>query len=218
MYFESRGQAGQILAQQLVEAYRYEDTAVVALGNGAVLVGEQIAAELHCVLTMLVTQDIDIPGEHMEFGAVSQSGQFTYNADLSTGEIEGYTSEFHGYLGEQKREAFQAINRLIGDGGTIDRRLLMNRAVIVVTDGLCDASEISAVLDFLKPVKTTKLIVAAPISNVSMVDIVHVRFDEVHILDVKQNYLDTDHYYQDNTVPSMQDTIQRINRIITRWR
>lgn len=218
MYFESRGQAGKLLADQLVEKYRYEDMAVVALGSGAVLVGEQIAAELHCVLTMLVTQDIAIPGENMEFGAVSQSGQFTYNANLSTGEIDGYTSEFHGYLSEQQREAFQKINRLVGDGGTIDARLLYGRSVIVVSDGLCDASEISAVLDFLKPISTVKLIVAAPIATVPMVDVVHVRFDEVHILDVKQNYISTDHYYQDNTVPSMEETVDRISQIITSWR
>lgn len=218
MYFESRGQAGQLLAQQLIGSYRYEDVAVVALGAGAVLVGEQIAAELHCVLTMLVTQDIAIPGENIEFGAVSQGGQFTYNADLSAGEIAGYTSEFHGYLSEQKREAFQTINRLVGDGGTIDVDLLYGRIIIVVSDGLCDASEVSAALDFLKPVFTKRLIVAAPIATVPLVDVVHVRFDEMHILDVKENYISTEHYYDDNTIPSMEETVAHISRIITRWR
>ena len=45
MYFESRSAAGQLLAAQLVEKYRYENCAVVALSEGGVLVGEQIAAE-----------------------------------------------------------------------------------------------------------------------------------------------------------------------------
>ena len=113
MYFESRGHAGQLLAQQLVEKYRYEDCAVVALSDGAVLVGEQIATELHCILTMLLIEDIQVPGESMSFGGVSQSGGFTYNGMFSAGEIEEYTSEFHGYLDEKKREAFQKINRLL---------------------------------------------------------------------------------------------------------
>ena len=59
MYFESRAQAGQLLAVQLLERYRYENCAVVALSDGGVLVGEQIAAQLHCILTMLVTEGID---------------------------------------------------------------------------------------------------------------------------------------------------------------
>jgi phosphoribosylpyrophosphate synthetase len=56
MYFESRTHAGQVLAAQLFEKYRYENCAIVALSDGGVLVGEQIAAQLHCVLTMLLKQ------------------------------------------------------------------------------------------------------------------------------------------------------------------
>ena len=44
MYFESRAHAGQVLAAQLLEKYRYEDCAIIALSDGGVVVGEQIAA------------------------------------------------------------------------------------------------------------------------------------------------------------------------------
>jgi len=49
MYFESRTDAGIKLAAELTEQYRYENCTVVALSDGAVLVGEQIAASLHAV-------------------------------------------------------------------------------------------------------------------------------------------------------------------------
>lgn len=218
MYFESRGQAGRMLAEQLIEAYRYEDCAVVALGDGAVLVGEQIAAMLHCVLTLLVTEEIPIPGEGLSFGAVSQGGGFTYNAEFTQGQIDGYTSEFHGYLSDEKRKAFQKINRLLGDGGTIDLDLLRYRNVILVSDGLDSVSELGVALDFLKPVETQKIIIAAPIATVPVVDLVHVKTDEVHILDVKANYLATDHYYEVNDIPSHEETVKRISQIIMRWR
>ena len=52
MYFEDRAQAGSLLAAQLVDKYRYENCAVVALSDGGVLVGERIAAELHCMLNI----------------------------------------------------------------------------------------------------------------------------------------------------------------------
>ena len=48
MYFESRSQAGAILADQVLGRYRYENCAVVAIGEGGVLIGEQIAVKLHC--------------------------------------------------------------------------------------------------------------------------------------------------------------------------
>lgn len=33
--------------------------------------GEQIAAELHCALMMIISEDVEIPGEGMSFGGVS---------------------------------------------------------------------------------------------------------------------------------------------------
>lgn len=217
MYFESRSQAGQLLAQQLFEKYRYEDCAVVALNDGGVLVGEQIAEELHCVLTMLLSEEIDVPGESASFGSVSQEGNFTYNSEFSTGEIDGYTSEFHGYLDEKKREAFNKLNRLLGDGGVISSELLRDRVIILVADGFSNVSSLDVAFDYLKPIRTKKLVVAAPLATVGVVDQLHVAADELHILDVKENFLGVDHYYEDNYIPSREETIAKINQIILNW-
>lgn len=218
MYFESRTQAGRLLAEQLLERYRYENCAVVALSDGGVLVGEEIASQLHCALMMIMSEEIEIPGEGMSFGGVSQSGDFTYNSELSSGEIYQYTSEFHGYLSEKRREAFQRINRLVGDGGTIDKDMLRDHTVILVTDGFGDDASIDVALDFLKPIRIQRLVVAAPVATVQAVDRMHVAADELHILDVKANYLGVDHYYDNNDIPSHEDTIARINEIILNWR
>lgn len=218
MYFESRAQAGQILAAQLVERYRFENCAVVALSDGGVLVGEQIAAQLHCILTMLVTEGIEVPGESMSFGAVSQAGNFTYNSEFSSGEIDEYTSEFHGYLDDQKRQAFSRINRLIGEGGTITQDMLRERVVILVSDGFSDGAVIAVALDFLKPIHILKLVVVSPVATIPAVDQLHINADEIHVLDVKENFMGTDHYYTDNSVPSHEQTVQKINQIVLNWR
>ncbi len=218
MYFESREQAGIKLAGRLFDSYRYENCAVIALNDGGVIVGEQIASFLHCVLTMLLVEDVVIPGENLTFGAVSQSGSFTVNSDFSQGEIDGYNSEYNGFFQEKKREAFQKINRLVGDGGTINYDLLRNRTVILVSDGFRDGGELDSVVDFLKPVRIDRLVIASPIASSSAVDKLHIIADELHILDVKSNYLDTDHYYENNTVPSHEETVDKINKIVLNWR
>jgi putative phosphoribosyl transferase len=189
MYFESRAQAGLKLAEELVATYRYENCVVVALSDGAVQVGEQIAEALHCLLTMLLVEDIAIPGESLSFGGVSQTGTFTYNGEFSDGEIEEYTNEFHGYLEEQKREAFQKINRLIGDGGVIDHDMLRDHVVILVADGLDSGATLDVAIDFLKPIRIQRLIVATPVASVGAVDKLHMLADEQHILDVKKQSL-----------------------------
>ena len=217
MYFESRTQAGQIMAEQLAEQYRYENCAVVALSDGAVQVGEQIAAALHCVLTLLLIEDIEVPGESMSFGGVSQSGGFTYNGMFSAGEIEEYTSEFHGYLDEQKREAFQRINRLLGDGGLISKDLLRDRVIILVADGLDTGASLDVAVDFLKPIRYQNLIVATPVASIRAVDKLHMLADQLAVLDVKENFMGTNHYFEKNDIPSHEDTIAKINQIVLNW-
>ena len=217
MYFESRMQAGALLAEQLFQ-YRYENCAVVALSEGGVLVGEQIAVQLHCVLMMLLSEGIEVPGEGLNFGAVAQSGDFTYNSAFSDGEIDGYTSEFHSYLEEQKREAYQKLNRLIGDGGVIDKDMLRDRTIILVSDGFTDnLSALDVALGFLKSIRIEKLVVAVPVCDVSAVDRLHITVDDMHILDVKGNYMGTNHYYEDNTLPSREETVEKINQVILNW-
>ena len=206
------------LAIELAERYRYENCAVVALSDGAVLVGEQIAAALHCVLTLLLIEDIEVPGESLSFGGVSESGGFTYNGMFSAGEIEEYTAEFHGYLDEKKREAFEKINRLLGDGGLIDKSMLLDRTVILVADGLDNGASIDVAMDFLKPIRTQRIVVATPVASVPAVDKLHMSADELHILDVKENFMGVNHYYTDNTVPSHEDTVAKINQIVLNWR
>ena len=217
MYFENRAWAGYQLLEQLYERYRYEDCAVVALSDGAVQVGEQIALNLHCMLTLLVIEEIPVPGEDTNFGGVSQEGDFTYNSEFSAGEIDEYVGEYHGYLEEKKREAFQKINRLIGDGGVISHDMLRDRVVILVSDGLEDVTTLDVAMDFLKPVRIKKLVVAAPFATVPVVDKLHVIADEIHILDVKENFLGVNHYYNQNDLPSHEEVIAKINGAILNW-
>lgn len=217
MYFESREKAGQILGAKLADVYRYDDCAVIALSDGAVLVAEQVAIALHSILTMLLIEEIEVPGESLMLGGISEGGNFTYSSEFTTGEIEGYVGEYHGYIEEEKRKAFQKINRLIGEGGMIDRDLLQDRVIILVADGLHTGISLDVAVDFLKPVRIKKLVIASPVAAVGAVDKLHVLADELHILDVKENYMGTDHYYENNEIPTHEETIEKINQIILNW-
>lgn len=218
MYFESRIHAGQQLAADLFPRYRYENCAVVALSDGGVVVGEQIASALHCVLTMLLIENIEIPGENLSFGSISEGGNFSFNSEVSRAEMEEYTTEYHGYFEEQKRISFQHINRLLGDGGLIDHDMLRDHTIILVNDGFDKTSIIDAAIDFLKPIRIARLVIVGPVASSEAIDKLHVAADELHILDVKANYFDTNHYYNQNEIPSHEETIDKINKIVLNWR
>lgn len=217
MYFGSRIEAGYKLAQQLMP-YRYENTIVVALSDGGVQVGQQIASALHCVLTMMLVEDIEVPGEETSFGSLNQSGHFIYNGMFSAGEIESYYSEYHAYLDDQRRVKMGHINRLLGSGGIVDEAMLRGQNVILVSDGLSNGASLSAAADFMKPLSIIKLVIAAPLASVEAVDSAHILGDELHILSVTDNYLATDHYYDVNDVPSHEATIAALNDIVLNWR
>ncbi len=217
MYFESRAEAGVMLASKLA-AYRYENTVVVALTDGAVQVGAQIAAELHSTLTLMLSEQIDVPGEGEIFGAVNQAGKFVYNGKFSTGEIDDYYSEFHGYLEDQKREKMSHINHLLGSGGIVEASMLYDHCVILLSDGLSGGYGLDVAMEFLKPLSIRRLIIAAPIASVQAVDRAHLLGDELCILGVTSNYIETNHYYEVNFVPDHDETINILNNFVLAWR
>jgi len=217
MYFHSRTDAGEMLAERLKQ-YRYENTIVVALGHGGVVVGAPIAERLHCALGLFLTQDIEAPGENQNIGTVTQGGGFVYNKNLSEGEVDDYYGELHGYIDDQKREKTDAINRLLADGGALDVERLREHVVILVSDGLQTSAALEAAADFLKPVKTKRLIIAVPVASVAAVDRMHILADELHCLSVTDNYIDTGHYYDINDVPTHDQAVALINNVVLNWK
>lgn len=211
MYFHSRAEAGQKLSSEL-QNYQSDATVVVALSEGAVLVGEEIAATLSCKLTLLLSENIKLPGERSAIGTVVQDGTFVYDNMLSAGEIEEYYAEFHSFIEDQKREKFAKINRLLGEGGLLDNNLLKDHVVILVSDGFKSGVSLEAAKQFLKPIRIKKLVVATPIASVQAVDRMHILADELHCLGVTENYISTDHYYDDNTLPKHEEIVQKIQR------
>lgn len=217
MYFKSRAEAGQKLAEQLRQ-YRFEDTAILALSDGGVVIGAQIAAELHCPLMFLLTQDITLPGEKTAVGVVDQNGGFTYNDFFSTGELDELVSEYHGIIEELKMEKWHELNRLLSDGGIVDSDILEGRNVIIVSDGFLNGTSLLATMNFLKPVKVNKIIIATPFASIAAVDKMHILGDELQVLTVIDDTFELDHYYEKNDVPSQEDIVRILNEAILKWR
>ena len=217
MYFQSRAHAGAQLAEKL-KNYRYENSIVISISEGGVLVGEQIAAEIHSVLSLLMVEEVTIPGENVAIGTIDHTGGFALNSAMSDSEIDDYYSEYHGTIDEQRREKFQKLNHLLIDGGLVDKNLVRDHTVIVVSDGLKTGAPLDAVVAFLKTVRIEKLVIATPIASVEAVDRMHVLADELHCLSVIENYIETDHYYDNNDVPTRGAIIEAINNVILHWK
>lgn len=219
MYFASRLQAGRMLASQLAKKYRYENCAVVALDDGGVMVGAQIAAELHCVLMMLLSAQINLPREPEAIGGITASGSFTYNnGDYSPSEIAELTDEYRSLIEQEKLTGIHDLNRLLGISGVMNKRLLKGRNIILVSDGLKTGFKLDLAAEFLKSIDTDRLIVATPLASIQAVDRMHIVADDIYCLDVISDYLNTDHYYDKQDVPDHEEAVKIIEQIILNWK
>jgi len=218
MYFASRVQAGRMLASQLTKKYRYENCAVVALGDGGVMVGAQIAIELHCILTMLASAEIMLPREPQPIAGITSGGTMAYNHAYSDGEIDEMVGENYGFIEQEKLSQMHQLNQLVGSGGTINKDLLREHNVIVVADGLKTGFMVDLAVEFLKPIAIEKLIVAVPFASVPAVDRMHVQADDLYCMDVIQDYIDTDHYYDVQDVPDHETVLKTLENIVLKWK
>ncbi len=218
MYYKNRTDAGNQIAAKLVPKYRYESCAVVALSDGAVVIAAEIAKQLHCVLTMLLIEELKLPGESDALAVINQDGGFTYNKMFSAGQLEEFKGEYHNYIEQEKREKLHAINQLLGGGGLIKPDLLYGHTVILVSDGFKNALSLDAAADFLKPIRTEKIVVATPLASVPAVDRIHLIADDIVCLSVIDNYMNTNHYYEDNTIPPHEKIIHTIENIVLNWK
>lgn len=218
MYFKSRVEAGQKLASLISEKYQGHQCAVVGLSDGGVMVGAQIALKLNCVLTMLLSETIELPRENTAIAGISQDGSVSYNAAFSPGQIEDFMSEYHGFIEQEKLTKLHEMHRLVGKGGLIRKDLLREHVVILVSDGLSNGFSLDIAAAFLKPIHTKRLIVATPFASVPAVDRMHILADEIFCLSVIEDYISTDHYYDTQDVPSHELVVKTIEQVVAHWK
>lgn len=215
MYFKNRAEAGRQLASRL-QKYKNELCAVVALNSGGVLVGAQIAMQLHASLMVLMSDEIILPGEPEPLASMTTS-TITFNKKYSQGEIDEFVSEYHGLIEDQRVEKFHKLNRLLSDGGEINPSMLRHHVIILVSDAFQTGVSLAVAVDYLKPTKIKKLVVVAPIASVNAVDKMHLVGDEIFCLSVTENLMETNHYYEDNTLPSHTEALKIIRNISLNW-
>lgn len=216
-YFPSRVAAGDLIADKLEPKYRYEDCAVLALGDGAVVVGAAIARRLHCVINMLLLSSIQLPRETEVLASINNFGGITYNDKYSPGELEELRSEYFSFIEQQKLQKLFEMNELIGQGGVLSPELLRNHTVIVVSDGLNNGFSMHAAAEFLKPIKISRMVMVTPFASVAAVDQMHILADEIVCLNVIDDIISIDHYYEDPTMPSHETVIRILEDIILHW-
>lgn len=214
-YYKDRSEAGKLLAEQL-EEYFGKNCAVVALSEGAVLVGAEIAKQIHSTLFILTTQHAD--GEPDGAGtAIGSKGVFSYNTATSLGELEEDADAWRMFTDQRSINEFQKLNHIAGKDGTIPKQLLKRHYVILVSDGLNSALSLEIAAHFMHSLDLKKLIIATPIASVQAVDKMHISVDQIICLRAVENYISTNHYYETNDIPDDKTVVEIMQNIVLNW-
>lgn len=218
MYFASRMQAGRMLASQIMGKYANQPNAVVALSDGGAVVGAQIAKQLQTALNMLLVDEINLPQEVMAIAGITQDGSFSYNRAYSSGEIDELVGEYRSLIEQEKFDKLREMADAVGGGNLIRKDLLEGRNVIIVSDGLSSGFALDLAVEYLKPIAYQKLIIATPLASISAVDRMHILGDDIFCLNVVEEFLTINHYYDTNDVPPHEVVVQTVSNIITNWK
>ncbi len=207
-----------MLASQIQQHYKGEDSVVVALSDGGVMVGAQIAMRLQCAITMLLADEIELPRELVAIAGITQDGSFTYNKAYSPGEIDELVMEYHGVIEQEKLTKLHDMHRLMHGTNLIRPELIRGRNVILVSDGLSGGFSIDLALEYLKPIAMKKLVVATPLASVPAVDRMHIQADDIYCLSVVENFITIDHYYDTQDIPDHDQVVETIGQIVKNWK
>lgn len=217
MYFKNRADAGVLLAEKL-KPHKGQHNTIIAVSDGSVVVAAPIAKLLQCPITLMTTKAIMLPGESQPVGYINQNGDFVYNKLLSEGQRDEMSGEYRTYIDQQKTEKFRQISALItGKGGIFDPKKLHGSNIILVSDGLSSGPLLDSILEYLKPIRIQKLIIALPIACITTVDRLHMYADELDVLSVAEFFMGTDHYYENNQLPDSEKINQALDAISRQW-
>jgi len=158
--FRDRTDAGKRLATALME-FKGQDTVVLGIPRGGVVVADEVAKALGAPLDIVVTRKIEAPGEpEYALGAVTQEGEVI--VDKQAAESLGASQE---YLEAQIRlKRAEVAERTVKFRGNAPYPTLQGKVVIIVDDGIATGSSVGAAVMSVRKRRPKEIVVAVPVA------------------------------------------------------
>lgn len=173
--FENRYDAGRQLAAKLTE-YRKQQAIVLAIPNGGLPVGLQVALALEVDLDMVISRKIPIPlRPEGGFGAVADDGATMLNHEvlkglnLSEQQINYQVSKVRNDI--QQRSLLYRGDRLLS--------VITGKIAIITDDGLASGYTMMAAVESIRRRQPKEIVVAVPAASAQAVKQVEKTADRV---------------------------------------
>ncbi len=207
-YFKDRHEAGQKLADKLKNFYFDQNSIVLALPRGGVVVAYEIAVALNLSLNVFLVRKLGVPGhEEVAMGAISE------------GDICGLDEELIARLNISKRQIKEVM---IKEFKELKRRLrryrvnkllpdLKQKTVILVDDGIATGATVKAAIKALNKLGPKNIIITIPVSSKEALAEIKPMVDQIMCLIVPEYFHGVGQYYQSFKQISDQEVINLLN-------
>ena len=192
--FHHRKEAGQRLADQLIEFKNQKEVLVLALPRGGVPVAFEIAKKLNLPLDICLVRKLGVPDrQELAMGAIASNGVRIINQavvnwlNISPGTIEQVT--------ETEAKELQRRDRTYrGDKPSPN---IENQTIILVDDGIATGSTLQAAIALLKQQHPRQIIIAVPVAPPAICQELRTEVDQLVCLEMPDNLTSISLWYDD---------------------
>lgn len=191
--FQDRQDAGQQLAQHLLQYKNKKEVLVLGIPRGGIVVAAEVAKQLHAPLDILVIKKLGAPGnEELAIGAVSVDNSYLDKDTLhSLGVSQKYLQK------EMKKKQQEAKQRVAYLRGKKPFYSVKDKIVILVDDGIATGATMIMAIQIMKKQAVKKIIIAVPVAPSETITKLHDVADEVICLQQPILFFAIGQFYHD---------------------
>lgn len=203
--FENREQAGQLLADRLLEYKNRTDVIVFAIPRGGVVVAKVVANSLGVPLDIVVIKKIGAPdNQELAIGAVGPDNCVYCDRNLFRRlEISKFQISNLKFKIENERKQREKILR-----GRKRYPSIEDKTVILVDDGVATGATAIVASLWVKKMNSKEIILAIPVIAKSTLSNISKYFDRIIFLEQPEEFYAVGEFYQDFPQVSDEEVIQ----------
>ena len=209
MIFESRKQAGQLLAKRL-KKYK-KDSIILAIPRGGVVIGAEISNKLHLPLDLIIIRKLGAPGNpELAIGATTSKGGLLLDEEL----IDKLNISSKYIREENDKQLYEAKRReklYINE----DRTVFTGKKVILVDDGIATGFTVEAAVHALKEELADKIIIAVPVAPLETVEKLKIEADDVVVISTPEHFYAIGEFFASFPQVSDEEVIDLIEQHLT---
>jgi len=162
--FVDRHEAGKILAEQLKQYAKSDNTIVLALPRGGVPVAYEIAKILSLPLDVFIVRKLGVPGhEELAMGAIATGGITVFNDEIVHSlNIPKYAID---QVIQSEKQELQRRDLIYRDNRPFPS--LEGKTIILVDDGIATGATMRAAIKALQQQKPANIVIAVPVAAFS---------------------------------------------------